>query len=113
MDDQTYAEETPAEEAGPTLTEMKVEQDESGWHARAYDQNGAPLPERSQEGFGDKAAAMAWVGENVPEPVPVQIEAMPEAQPVEGEQAEGSVESDGENVTIHPPAADAAGGPTE
>jgi hypothetical protein len=113
--DETQSEQ-PATDDAPqesTLTEMKVEQDESGWHARAYDQNGEPIQTRSQDGFADKDAAMAWVGENVPEAVPVQVEAMPEAQPADEAPAEGHVVSDGQNVEIHPPAAEGTGGPTE
>ena len=106
-------ENTPEETPEYTLTEVKVEQDEAGWNVRAYDQNGEPIQARGQDGFADKDSAMAWVGENVTETVPVQIEALPTPQPEEETQNEGHVISDGTNVEIHPPAAEGTGGPTE
>lgn len=101
-------------EAEAALTEVKVEEAEDGqWHVRAYDQNGEPLNVRSQDGFSDKDAAMAWVTENITEPVPVQIEARPTPQPADGEQTEGHIVADGTNVEIHPPVAEGVGAPTE
>lgn len=112
MDEQAAA--TNDEAAEATLAEVYIEQVDVGvWNVRSVDQNGEAILTRGQDGFADKDSAMAWVSENVPEAVPVQIEAMAEAQPADEAPAEGHVVSDGTNVEIHPPAAEGTGGPTE